>query len=444
MARFCEINRWQIYECARSKLRTKSWAVQWLSIVTLVATTLVSSASEPAQSESLRNFEFHRGINIYPYMWPWVGPKSNFQWPPYGQNNFQMSKQDFALLRAVGFDFVRLPIDPGPLLQFPSRQAELIDEIKIGIDKILASGLNVIVDLHPQQPPYPGTYTDIVAVPKNQDIFLRLVEGVSDLLATYPNDRVALELMNEPTNSCDDAKWPRLRTQLFQRARSRAGDIFLVVTGSCYSELSGMKYIDVGDFDNKTLYTFHYYAPYYFTHQGATWAQSPLVHYLSDIPWPAERGGAIASLAATSRRISADTQLSAATRIGLSAEAADLIAKYFAQANGPAQIKSDFDQVDLWAAKNRIPRGHVLLGEFGVLKQEGKYKGADLTSATDWLKAVRQQAEAHHFAWCMWTYGQAMALISNQNTHELYPEIVQSLGLDAKPLVGSTSAQKGN
>src|SRR5947209_679690 len=60
--------------------------------------------------------------------------------------------EDIALIRRIGFDHVRLTLEPAPLfnMQDPGQlRAEYAQHLDNALDLILAQGLAVIVDIHP-------------------------------------------------------------------------------------------------------------------------------------------------------------------------------------------------------------------------------------------------------------------------------------------------------
>src|SRR6266581_5782289 len=60
--------------------------------------------------------------------------------------------EDIALIRKIGFDHVRLTLEPAPLFnaEDPARlKAEYLEYLDNALDLILAQGLAVIVDIHP-------------------------------------------------------------------------------------------------------------------------------------------------------------------------------------------------------------------------------------------------------------------------------------------------------
>ena len=62
-----------------------------------------------------------RGINL----WPWFSltrefpaPRTDYAWPPWQMQRPVPDSADLRKLAAAGFDFVRIPVDPGPFLSF--------------------------------------------------------------------------------------------------------------------------------------------------------------------------------------------------------------------------------------------------------------------------------------------------------------------------------------
>src|SRR6185503_5199121 len=87
-----------------------------------------------------------RGINLS----HWFSQAAN-----YSKSHLEThtTAQDIALIKSMGFDHVRFPIEPAPLLNNPSDTAILdttyLGYIDTALDMILATGLAVIIDIHP-------------------------------------------------------------------------------------------------------------------------------------------------------------------------------------------------------------------------------------------------------------------------------------------------------
>ena len=135
-------------------------------------------------------------------------------------------------LRRIGFDFVRLAVDPGPFLQFKGPRRDYIDRFLMDqVSLILASGLSVIVDFHPSdmhEDYLAAALTRGVATPMFQD-YLGLLARVALLLDGLQSSRVALEVMNEPP--ARPLAWAPMLWAAYSTIRSRAPRLLLVLDG---------------------------------------------------------------------------------------------------------------------------------------------------------------------------------------------------------------------
>ena len=81
------------------------------------------------------------------------------------------------------------------------------------------------------------------------------------------------------------------------------------------------------------------------------------------------------------------------------------------------EITRDFDLVADWAQRHNV---HILLGEFGV------YNKADMDSRVRWTTFVREQAEAHGFAWAYWEFGSGFG-VYDPNAKVWREDLLQAL-----------------
>ena len=87
-----------------------------------------------------------RGVNLS----HWFSQAAN-----YSKTHLEThtTAQDIALIKSMGFDHVRFPIEPAPLLSDTPDPAILnttyLGYIDSALDMILATGLAVIIDIHP-------------------------------------------------------------------------------------------------------------------------------------------------------------------------------------------------------------------------------------------------------------------------------------------------------
>jgi len=202
---------------------------------------------------------------------------SRYVFPAFAGPNYETSDALLRNVTAAGFDFVRLTIDPGPFLQFTGTKREALDQHLRGVvERLLGNGFCVIVDFHPnsQVPKYaPEKLVQAVDDP----LFIAyagVIRRTAHLLATLRTNRVALELMNEPQYGWDPAT-----TERWQRMLEQAPDLLLVLTGARGGDIKGLHVVNPEPFaGSRVLYSFHYYEPHDFTHQG--------VKSTTPSPWP--------------------------------------------------------------------------------------------------------------------------------------------------------------
>src|SRR5436309_6008795 len=99
---------------------------------TLPAPAILRAAAEPPA------IRLRRGMNL----WPWFSltrefpaPSAEYDWLPYQPDRAIPTRDDLSALRRSGIDFVRLPVDPGPLLVFSGeRRRRLFMEVMAAVE----------------------------------------------------------------------------------------------------------------------------------------------------------------------------------------------------------------------------------------------------------------------------------------------------------------------
>jgi hypothetical protein len=390
-----------------------------------------SYQSGPAWGFAGADSTFRRGINV----WPWFAltrefppPRRDFGWPPFATGRPRPTTNDLVALRKSGFDFIRLPIDPGPLLALPGHERnQIMAEIERAINSSLAADLSVVLDLHPNEATHFWTGKQLLDEgPEGSfDHFTELVVIAAQLLKRAPSDRVALELINEPPLACDAPRWQSQQKHLLAAARNVDSHMTIVLTGACGSLPDGLlALVPPEPRDDNVLYTFHYYKPYLFSHQGAIWMRrNPIYRYLRDVPWPASSGRLESSEAAFRAQVAADTSLSDNQREGLIGMARLALTKYFEENADRSYIERHFFRIAEWREAHNIPANRILLGEFGATKY------APANDRARYLHDVRSSAETQGFSWAMWNLFDTMGLTLDDSSRVLDREIVGALGL---------------
>ena len=402
-----------------------------------------AAPGRPSAKEPL--IKLRRGINL----WPWFSltrdlppPSRAYDWPPYQADRVVPDAADLAMLRAVGFDFVRIPVDPGPLAAFQGKwRARLLSDVMDAVRMSIAADLSVIVNLQGNAATHYWNPSNILAGgdPTLLRAYLDVVHDLARLMSKLDPARVVLESVNEPPQSCDSPQWQALQVSILKTARAAAPHLTLVATGACGSMTPGLLALDpLAIADANVLYTFHFYEPYVFSHQGATWMSTePMYRCLNGVPWPASAGTRERTLAASAARLAIDPEIrqSAKAEIGGAMERA--INQYFEGTPDATYLEPFLRSAAEWADRHGIGRERLILGEFGALRTDARYHGAAPADRARYIRDVRATAEAFGFPWALWNFSDGMGLLEDGSGHRLDASIVAALGLtstgDSRP-----------
>ncbi|TCD15441.1 glycoside hydrolase family 5 protein [Oricola cellulosilytica] len=401
---------------------------------TLAGVALALILAGPSFAESAR-FTAKRGLNMDQWVtWPpayrWTEPAVTGNFPEW---KARVTDADLRRLKETGFDFVRLPVDPAVFLvqSDPAVRDVLFAGVDGAVDRLLAAGLNVIVDLHtiPR-----GDDTDAPGVgqilddPDLFEAYRMLVADTASRLRSRDPHKVALELINEPTLECraGNRDWgPRLR-QLHQAARTGNSEITLVLQGACWGSAGGLAAIDPTEIgDANTIYSFHSYEPFILTHQSANWA-GELVKHIAGIPYPPSRLGPEEAgdlLRANLERIEADAS------DGEKRSAASFLRKQMRKFEEPSalarEMRRPFERAARWADDHRVPRERIMLGEFGMIRREyGKPPATKPRWRGAYYRDMIALAEEQGFAWAIWSYGGAFGVIDGFSGEKADPDVL--------------------
>lgn len=306
-----------------------------LVLSTALAIAARSAVAQPAPNAqpTMLDSPFHRGVNVLGYDPYWRDvSKRRFQW------------RHFTEIRRGGFDFVRLNLQAFRFMDSNNRLDPAwlakLDEVMREAEK---AGLGVIVDEH-----------DFNACSQNVDTCRTRLSAfwrqVAPRLAAAPRT-VAFELLNEPHDKLNGEVWNGLFAEELAIVRQTNPTRIVVVGPTHWNSLKDLPLLRLPP-DPNLLVTFHYYEPFHFTHQGATWV-GPEIKALHGITWGSE----------------ADR----------------------------AALRADFDTVAAWSAANHRP---ILLGEFGAYDKSG----TPMNLRAAYTAGVRCEAERHGFGWAYWQF----------------------------------------
>ena len=374
-----------------------------------------------------------RGINLHHLLnWPDVKKTAGaleYTWPPFQGNHYQIKDQELHSLVRMGIDFVRVTVDPSIFIVMKGeRQIALLNRLQTIVKQCLAANLKIIVDLHPVNV-NPAYKPEILIDASRTDIFnayLDMVETIAKTLAEFPPSKTAFELMNEPwiKNLSEAPRWQPMLEQLHARARATAPNLPLILTGMYWSDYRALLKLDTKPFkSSNVLYTFHYYDPHSFTHQGV---EGDDAQYLSKVDWPLTEGKAVNVQSRAEAAIEASNQ-SEPSKIKAKTRSSQLIRSLWKDGYNEQRIEKDFAAVADWAKGNFVAHNRILLGEFGcVVTARGEPVGA---SRLAWLAKVREMAEKNGFPWAYWSYKGYGGMELMDKKGQIDPELVVALGL---------------
>jgi hypothetical protein len=380
-------------------------------------------------------FRAMRGLNLDIWVtWPAEG-----QWReaemllPFPEWRKHLTHDELAALMDDGFDFVRMPVDPAPFLSpvaAPLRK-DLLMGVAEAVRLIGEAGLKVIVDIHLiHRADNPAIGAEgVFGNPATFAAYLGLVRELAGALRREDPGRVALELMNEPPADCTGAgqtSWVEQLRQLHAAARASATRLTLVLSGACGGNAEGLVALDPAIIpDDNVLWSFHSYQPVLITHQGAEWA-GDFLRYVSGLDYPlhlmepARREAAVAEIRARIRE-----QAPLARRQGMLAYLDEQIAEIDTAEKLAAKLSEPFAKVAAWAGRHGIDPDRILLGEFGMIRQEyGKDHVVPGAARAAYAGDMIELAERNGFAWAIWGHGGAFGIVEAFDRRPAEPDVL--------------------
>ncbi len=415
---------------------TATRLISYTMLLLMTALLSVITRNPLSAADDTPTFHTGRGVSLYlPFMEVVRARKNGPPSPPYyGSWSATQAQQVPAQLKNAGFDLVRLSVSPVPLLDAedePDRQT-MYSQFAGAIDDILKANLNIVFDLHVTDGDAPWDNKTLTADLDGPHFraYVKMVSSVAQFLSRYDASKVAFEPFNEPPAPCNwwSGRWPAFQKKLLVAVRAAAPKLTLILTGACWGSLDGLQELRSSDYDANTIYTFHYYEPFLFTHQGA-WFTSLYVRYLSRVPYPPTVDRTDEFLATVKQRIATDTAVDEEGKAKIVSEASKYLRIYFGQRQDRDFIQRQVSIASRWAERNRVSPQRIWVGEFGALGDVYGYQAAAPEDRQRWLSDARSVFEQFGFGWAVWNYCCAMGIIKGETSGPLDPGIVHALGL---------------
>ncbi len=262
--------------------------------------------------------------------------------PSEGAWGHKIESRSFRVIADAGFDTVRIPVrwsahtGGGPDYKINERFFRRVTQV---IDQALANNLQVIINVH--------HFDELYDEPDKQ--FRKLLALWAQIAPRYKDlpDSVYFEIINEPNSQFQGDIMRRVVAQAFKIIRRSNPTRIIIMGGDEWSNIKTLPTIPSIQ-DPNQVYTFHYYDPFEFTHQKASWTD------LKD-----------------SRRV----------KWGSAADKRELKAA----AQYAARVQRD----------TGIP---IFLGEIGA------YEKAPYQDIVEYTRETRKAFEKEGISWCVWNF----------------------------------------
>jgi endoglucanase len=356
-----------------------------------------AGTSTPLDVATSRLAHLRRGINLS----HWFAQSGDYS---KAHLESHTTAEDIALIKSLGFDHVRLTVEPAQLFAWDDPEklkGENLKYLDNALDMVLAHDLAVIVDIHPSD----EFKTRLNSNDRQIEAFSKFWRVLAQHLATRDPERVFLEVINEPMIE-DGYRWFGLQGKLISAIRAGAPQHTIIASGHRWSGVAELLFLQPYA-DRNIIYNFHFYEPFVFTHQGATWAGANLPFY-KNVPYPANPENISTIL---------NTIQDEPARYNL--------LRYGEDGWNAARIDREIGVAAAWAAKYQVP---LTCNEFGTFRNF-----APPADRAVWIRDMRTVLEKYGIGWTMWDYAGGFAVVNKQNGHATPDvEVVKALGLTGR------------
>lgn len=405
----------------------RGWLIVIPVLVALCAGTLtLSSSAQAGRATSVTPERFARlakGVNFS--FWFWYAPEGNVD-PAY------ITDGELQMLADAGLTHVRLPFDPDSLMPDPANPTSLdptyLAAMDAAVARINAVGLAVIIDPHPygvdlstfrQQIALSDTYLTETALPFYQ-AYAAHFSAISPELLFF-------ETMNEPVmheffaGSFEEqvtqgiARWNVVQPQIAAALRAGAPQHTIIAKGETWDSIDSLLEVELLP-DTNVIYNFHFYDPFAFTHQGATWTWYCVQGY-SGVPYPSSPAGVAPLLPAVPE-----------------GECRDSLWWYGEERWDRAKVEASIQRAADWGAANGV---YLTVNEFGVFTPN--------TPAVDRLSLIRDMRlsfDTFGIGWTMWDFDGGFDLVDGDDgSRYIAVQMAEALGLSVDGAISLTQPE---
>ena len=354
-----------------------------LTLVFIASALIAKSTPTPPKNRFLlfkRAKSLDNGINISWYEQTWN--RDILRHEP-------LSDSDFKLMKQLGFKSIRLPVAFSFFESEHISDGEIFSQIDNIINKCNQYGFKVVICYHS------GNLNEsnyLVETKKISDLWLKIT---LKYLHKKNND-LFFEIYNEPL-PINPQIWKDAAYNIVEAIRKIDPNRTLIIGASNYNSIYELsRFIRLAD--ENIIYTFHFYEPFLFTHQGAPWIGNQVATIGVAFPYSAEYFPAI-----NPRAVNTDGEKN--------------YHKYPKDGNEQS-VNDKIGIVKAWADKYGVP---LLCGEYGVYN-----KYADLNSRCNYIKAVRLTLAQMKIPGILWDYNSNFSIFEGSPSLKNLPDCMKN------------------
>ncbi len=303
-------------------------------------------------------------------------------------DTFEVNNNDFKVLKTLGFKTIRLPV----AFEFFESEGVPDDKVFERLDKVVEDcklyNFKLIIDYH-----Y-GKLNDtdyLTETPKIIGLWLKLTKRYRH----ESPDNLFFELYNEPPHMSPQV-WKDAAYNVVTAIRKFDRERTLIVGASNYNSLYELsRFVRLAD--NNIIYTFHFYEPFLFTHQGAEWVGDQVA--TTGVPFP-YNGENFPKINPKAKNTSGEKNYH----------------EYPIDGNEQS-VKDKLQIVKNWGNKYGVP---IICGEYGVYN-----KYADLDSRCRYIKTVHANLKAMHIPGLLWDYNTTFSIFNGSPSVANLPDCMK-------------------
>ncbi len=313
-----------------------------------------------------------------------------------------MGDDEIAMIRRMGLRHVRLCFSPQYLYDPENPDvpiAEHLGDLQDAIGRLIARDLAVVLD------PHNTNQQRIEDDAKWAGGYPRFWGALAARLKRFSPDMLLFEVVNEPVFNKREAEWFALQEKIVAAIRKSAPEHTIVATGANWGGIDGLRKLTPLS-DRNVVYSFHFYDPFTFTHQGATWS-GRVPPLLKGIPYPS----------------SPEAVTEALSRIA-DAEARGWVEDYGKKRWDRARLKTRLNEVLAWGREHSVP---LYCGEFGVFP-----KNAPPESRANWFRDFALVLKESGVGYAVWGWDDGFGFSRRRQDGKvvLDPVPIEALGLN--------------